>query len=113
MLTNNLSNAISEVTGNAILDRSYLVITDLVITDVDPDSLNQGSIDLPVADPVTIIYQAALRRGTRDRHGYFLKKVSGYVFEGVDAQGWATICTRSGSCHEVDNSALHLHEVKR
>ncbi|MEB3292679.1 MAG: hypothetical protein VKJ24_05935 [Synechococcales bacterium] len=123
MLDKNLFNSMPEEIHDpdydGMLNRSHRTVTNKIkeLSKMESthsqDGIQEGGTPVISATiQETIVYQAALRRGTRDRHGYFLKKVSGYSLEGIDSQGWATICTRSGSCHEVDNSAIRLHAVK-
>ncbi|WP_242041625.1 hypothetical protein [Alkalinema sp. FACHB-956] len=59
--------------------------------------------------------QVAIKPGTRDLKGYFLKRKSGYAFMGIDDFGWAVICTNEhdASCHHVDPDNLKMTQITK
>jgi hypothetical protein len=59
------------------------------------------------------VKHVAVKPGTRDHKGYFVKHASGYNLINIDEAGWALICTSDTLCRYVDPENLQMSREKK
>jgi hypothetical protein len=59
-----------------------------------------------------LVEHVAVKPGTRNHKGYFVKHASGYRLVDINQAGWALICTSNTACHYVDPENLQISRSK-
>ncbi len=59
-----------------------------------------------------LVKHVAVKPGTRNHKGYFVKQASGYHLVDIDQAGWALICTSATACDYVDPANLQISRGK-